>query len=246
MRVASINIYVGNRQLQKDIRFIRSLNLDVIGIQEASYDWEKIENALPGFDRFGPGDAADGNAAKGTHAANDCTTYLRKSADFLGASTYRISEAVIGDKLAPARWLTVVRFNVRGTKVAFFNVHLNAAIQSKDGAPMLRLKRVRLYREAMKEIEEEIKSQVADGFEVIIVGDFNYRKYNIAGFKFWKWSPYALFDRNKLTYIARGLDYVAWSKGLANHGTEEIPTSKHGSDHSWLVADIRPKKKLTA
>lgn len=239
MRVASVNIYVANKQLQADLKRLKSLGLVAIGMQETHKRYADIVKGLSDtFDEY----SADRDSAGG-RAPQDCTIFLHKKATYLGHGAYQVSEQVGDSGIAAARWLVWVRFQWNGHKYALLNVHLNAAIQNrKTGAPLTGIERVRQYRLSAAEVEEEIASQQQDGYNVIVVGDFNYRRYRIANFTLWKWSPQEIFRRRGLKYIEKGLDYVAWTPTLEQRKFDEIPTSQTGSDHPWLVVNLRPKQ----
>lgn len=235
MKIASINIYAGNKQLAKDIRTIKSLDLDVFGVQEASRRFNMLAN---GFDRgyrvFAPKSSIRG--------AKDCTTFVSRRLKVVAHSTKIISQAAAPKRVAPARWLTAVVVEEGGERYAFLNVHLHASIQNRRTGNPLNARRVNQYIKGIQEIERQIGAYQKAGYKVIVVGDFNYRIFKVRAFRLWRYSPQSLFERCGLQFISDKLDYIAFSKSLKIKSRKNIPTSQTGADHPWLILDLVPKR----
>lgn len=235
MRIATLNFYAGNKQPVKDLEFIKSFNADVIGMQEAHNRIDLIVKSLKGYDAFYPDEA---NFFKDKEAP----VFLKKQGtEYLGDFSYVIAEAALPDKIAPRRWLTGVRWKQDGKQNVLLNCHLHAVVQNRTtGKPLKRgIKRIQEYIKSIKEIEEEINAQLRDGYNVIVCGDLNYRKYNVPGFRYWRYSPQKMFARTGLKYHQHGLDYVAWSSGLKKVSIRMIPKERTGSDHPWTIANFK-------
>lgn len=214
------------------------LNAVALGLQEAwTADDDLLRAMRDEYLLFSGGPAGK--------SGQEVPVLLSKKARYIGDGAYLVSDRVSPDNkgIAPDRYLTWVRFEWKGVKYAIINMHPNAAVQNRDtGAPLSRkIKRVREFIRSMKELEEEIQSQKADGYVPVVTGDLNYRVR--PGVTLWKWSPAAVFKRNGLAFHAEGLDYIAWqATKLGKIRVNVIPASQTGSDHPWLVADLRPKK----
>jgi hypothetical protein len=135
-----------------------------------------------------------------------------------------------------------VEFMKRDQKWVHFNTHTNAALQDHDtGRAMVELARVQEAQKHMMKLEAMIKARQADGYQVLVTGDFNYRAFNDPGFKLWKWSPQLVFRRCSMNFSNEGLDYIGYSQGWARDKFTEIGTDKTGSDHPWLVLTLKRK-----
>lgn len=237
MRIVSANLYVGSKQKLKDARILDGLNAVAYGLQEAAYGTDEVMRVMRDEYHLFAGSEA------GKSGSEVPILLRKKGTTYLGDGAYLVSNRVRPNNkgIAPDRYLTWVRYEFSGKKYVIINMHPNAAVQNRNTGKPLRkkLKRVREYIKSMKELEEEIKSQRADGFIPIVTGDLNYRVRK--GVTLWKWSPAAVFKRNNLDYINTGLDYVAYDKNrLAKRRSKIIPTSKTGADHPWIVADLKP------
>lgn len=239
MKIVSANVYVGSKQKRKDAIKLDSLNAVAYGLQEAAYSDRIFMNVMGDeYHRF--------SAAEAGKSGKEVPILLRKrGVEFLGDGAYLISERVKPNNtgIAPDRYLTWVRYKYKNVKYCIINVHPNAVVQNKKTGRFLskKMKRVSQYIASMKRLQAEIKRQQNDGFVVIVTGDMNFRDIKAA--KLVRWGPVAIFKRCGLTYHAVGLDYVAWdSEKLVKKSMRVIPASQTGSDHPWIVADLRPRR----
>jgi hypothetical protein len=156
----------------------------------------------------------------------------------------------LGPGIENDRHYTVLKFTRRFSRRgrawtgAHLVTHTNAAIQSKTTGAPLRNARTAVTQHAMQEIEAAIWSLIMEGREVVVTGDFNYRTYHTKNFRYWRYSPQRMFQRLNMNFHEEGLDYVAWTAGLhLTRPVRVIPTTSplNGSDHPWLVAELRKK-----
>lgn len=237
MRIVSANLYVGSKQKLKDAQTLDGLNAVAYGLQEAWLGDDEVMKVMRDeYNLFAAGEAGK--------SGQEVAVLLRKAGvTYLGDGAYLVSDRTLPNNtgIAPDRYLTWVRYEFKGKKYVLINMHPNAAVQDKATGKFLpkRIVRVREYIKSMKELEEEIVSQKADGFIPIVTGDLNFRDIKLAAAA--RWSPTAVFKRNGMDFQAVGLDYVAWdARRLTKRGMKVIPTSQTGSDHPWLVVDLKP------
>lgn len=237
MRIVSANLYVGSKQKLKDARILDGLNAVAYGLQEATYGTDEVMRVMRDEYHLFAGSEAG-------KSGSEVPILLRKrGVTYLGDGAYLVSNRVRPNNkgIAPDRYLTWVRYEFGGKKYVIINIHPNAAVQNKKTGKFLskKIKRVREYIKSMKELEEEIKAQKADGFIPIVTGDLNFRDIKSAAFV--RWSPTAVFKRNGMEFQAVGLDYVAWdSRRLTKKRLKVIQSSQTGSDHPWIVVDLKP------
>lgn len=234
MKIGGINFYAGNKRPVADLGLIKSLHLDAIGMQEAYRRFSLIKNALSTtYNVYAKPEA--GMGGKETLVA------VSKRYKVIDHYTYKVSD-FSQKRIGPKRYVTVVVYEGRRKKNvwAIINVHMNAAIVNRDTGRHFRttLPRIREYVDAMGMIEKEIKKQKAAGRHVVVTGDFNYPKTRFS--RLWKWSPHQTFKRCGLVYHQEHLDYIAWSRGLRKVSLRKISPERTGSDHPWLIIDLRP------
>lgn len=235
MKIASINIYVGNSQPEKDIAFIKSLDLDAIGFQEAHAVTDKLERGLDNhailWGRGGGKPAREVTAALNTNDHN-----------LIGSYGEEVSSVEPKDEtmVFKDRWITVVKFEEKKSrrKYALLNYHGNAAIQDDNGNLLTNVKRVYQWLRAARTIQKTIKGLQKNGYRVFVTGDFNYRRFNTKGFVLNYWSPQRIFNRCNLNFAESGLDYVAWPKIMRRKRQYLIPTTRTGADHPWVVVEL--------
>jgi len=237
MRIVSANLYVGSKQKLKDAQTLRDLNGVAYGLQEAWVGDDEVMRVMgKTYDLF--------QGEQAGKSGQEVAALLRKSGvTYLGDGAYLISDRVDPSNkgIAPDRYLVWVRYEYRGKKYCLINLHPNAAVQNKETGKFLpkKIARVREYIKSMKELEEEIVAQKADGFIPIVTGDLNFRNIKLAAAV--RYSPTAIFKRNGMDFQAVGLDYVAWdSRRLTKKGLKVIQSSQTGSDHPWVVVDLKP------
>lgn len=237
MRIVSANLYVGSKQKSKDAKRLDSLNAVAYGLQEANTGTDEVLRVMRDeYHLFA--------AAEAGKSGREVPVLLRKrGVKYLGDGAYLIShrDRPNNKGIAPDRYLTWVRYEFQGKKYCLINLHPNAAVQNKKTGRFLskKIKRVREYIKSMKELEEEIKAQKADGFIPIVTGDLNFRDIKAAALV--RWSPVAVFKRNNMDFQAVGLDYVAWDRRrLTKRKMKIIQASQTGSDHPWIVLDLKP------
>lgn len=237
MRIVSANLYVASKQKFKDAQILDSLNAVAYGLQEAwQGDDEVMKVMRDRYDLYAASEAGK--------SGQEVPILLRKrGVAYLGDGAYLVSDRVSPDNkgIAPDRYLTWVRYEFGGKKYVLINMHPNAAVQDKRTGRSLsrKIKRVKGFIKSMRELDEEIKSQKADGFIPIVTGDLNFR--DIKSAELFRWSPTAVFNRNGMSFQAVGLDYVAWdADSLAKRRLHIIQSSETGSDHPWIVIDLKP------
>lgn len=237
MKIVTANLYVGSKQKLKDARILDGLNAVAYGLQEAAYGDDEVMRVMRDeYHLFAAGEAGK--------SGQEVPVLLRKKGvTYLGDGAYLVSNRVRPDNkgIAPDRYLTWVRYEYEGKKYVIINMHPNAAVQNKNTGRALsrKLKRVRQYIKSMKELQEEIQAQKADGFIPIVTGDLNFRDIKSAAL--FRWSPTAVFKRADMDFQAVGLDYVAWdARRLTKRGMKVIQSSQTGSDHPWLMVNLKP------
>jgi len=153
--------------------------------------------------------------------------------------------------IANDRWMNLVEAERRGIwrrrsrpKLLLIWTHWNAAIQDRrTGDPLTHLPRWQAMNDkAGPFLEAAIRSGQAEGRDVIVGGDFNYRVGAKSGN--WYYAPENIFKRCRMKFHHEGLDYLAWSRGLRHDGVHVVmpnpsnPQALNRSDHPWLYADF--------
>lgn len=237
MRIVSANLYVGSKQKRKDAIKLDSLNAVAYGLQEAAYSDHIVMNVMRDeYHLF--------SAAEAGKSGREVPILLRKKGvNYLGDGAYLVSRRVKANNtgIAPDRYLTWVRYEYKNKKYCLINMHPNAVVQNRNTGRFRskKIKRVREYIASMKELQEEIRQQRRDGYTPIVTGDLNFRDIKAA--KLVRWGPVAVLKRCGMAYQAVGLDYVAWDKKrLAKKSSRVISASKTGSDHPWIVVNLKP------
>jgi hypothetical protein len=152
----------------------------------------------------------------------------------------KLSRDIPGGGIGNDRWMNIVRFTHRGHPYFHVATHWNAAIQDPATGKMKKNERVEATVTASQRLVTEVGELIAEGREGWVTGDFNYRVHRKPGFRLWEHSPQTCFTTLGMTWFADGLDYLAWTSGLASRagkGVESIApgTAGNGSDHPWLV-----------
>lgn len=235
LRFLHANIYRANRQLDTDLRFIESLDVDVAAINEGINAVPKLK-LLKGFQLVV-------NAVR-SRGGWDTPILIRTKHKLLGWSSKQVTEAVEPSKLAPARFNTAARFLANGNRKRrhkHYCVHYNAVLQNRTtGAPLLRAARVVQARLQAIALEASARAAIARGIVVTISGDFNYRdRPGTTADTDWHYSPQKMFTRLGLTWISEGLDYFAYPEDAALETKEVISTKRTGSDHPWLLLVLK-------
>lgn len=236
MRIASVNFYVFNRQAREDVRHLRRLGIDSIGFQEVQNHLHIVQSSLHNHRVLW-------NKRNNSYGAREVAVALRRNNRLLGKNGTEVSDLEPGEerKVFKSRWITVVRFKHEGKRVAHINYHGNAAIQDKRGRLYRTAERVREWLEAAVLIERRIKRLKKRGFEVVVTGDFNYRRRKVAGFTLTYRSPQRMFKRCGMEWIEHGVDYIAWTKGYRKTNVIKIDADEHGGDHPWLIVDLEER-----
>lgn len=154
----------------------------------------------------------------------------------------RLSRDIPGPGTGNDRWMNVVRFTHRGHPYFHVATHWNAAIQDRETGKMKQNARVDATVTASQLLLSEVGRLIAEGREGWVTADFNYRVHHVPGFRLWEHSPQTCFTELGMTWFAAGLDYLAWTSGLAlRRGVETIApgTDGNGSDHPWLVGSFK-------
>lgn len=235
MRLASINIYVGNKQLQKDVALIKTLDLDVAGYQEAHNAADELAKGLPFNDILWDDK---------TKSSREVLVSLNLRRNRLVGVTGREVSSVSPKeetKVFKPRSINVVKFINKndGHKYALLNYHGNAAVQDRETGVLLKAKRVVQWVRAAGIIQRRIKQLQKAGYRVLVTGDFNYRRFpRYSKFVLDYWSPQRIFRRRGLEWVEHGLDYIAWPEKMREVKTVTVPTSQHGGDHDWVVVHL--------
>lgn len=170
---------------------------------------------------------------------------------YQSTESHRVSPDLPGPGIGNDRHYTVVRLIRRGLpgtsywRGAHLATHTNAALQGPRGN-VLDNERTRVTEKAMREIEAKLHALIAEGRQVVVTGDFNYRTFHTPDFRYWEYSPQMMFKRLHMKYHEEGLDYLAWTPGLKLHEpVRVIPASSqlNASDHPWLIADLRYSRR---
>lgn len=153
------------------------------------------------------------------------------------------------------RYMTVVKWRKywRGKptrrKWAHIAVHLSFGSQDPRTGRTRSTTIADAYVKAVKRIEAEIDSLVADGYEVVVSGDWNWRQHPGVT---WAYSPPAVAARHHMAIYSDGLDHVMWTRGLVRVTPVKVyakGTAFNRSDHPWIVVTLifhpfrRAKKK---
>ncbi len=235
MRIATANFYVGNTQPRKDAEQLRQLNVDIAGIQEGhSGNLIAIRDVLKNDYRVFVG----GSAIE----YQDTPILVHKEYKVLKSWSRRISRRSQKENIGMPRTATAVRIDHDKKKWTVINTHTNAAVQDREtGAPLpTRIKRVAEFVAGMIILEAMIRNAKRTSNYVVVTGDLNYRTVQSG---VWKFSPQALFERTKMDFEVRGLDYIGYSRNLKVDKLQVEEPVKGGHDHPWLIAKLVPKNK---
>lgn len=234
VKVTSANFYVGNKQPQKDAKFLRSFKAHVNGVQEGhGGNIAAIRKAIGDTHSIRFGNTFEGQDVPIVHP---------KNLKVLSFKSRQISKRAEVKNIGMPRAASILRFKLDGEVYCFINTHLNAAVQGPEGRPgnVKRVKRVFEYTQSIIALEVIIKRAKKRGEHVILVGDLNFR--NVPNGMGWFYSPNRLFKRCGMEFRSERLDYVAWTRDLKLKSYHLIPQSKHGADHPWIVAEFDPRK----
>lgn len=234
LKIGTANMYVGNKQPYKDAQLLN--DLDLVGFQEGhSGNAEAVRASLRQTHFTFWGKRKD---AEKTFAMLDVPIAISRRLHLVKTWARLISHRAQKRNIGMPRAATAARVEKGGYMVTFINTHTNAGVQGQNPDRThlpLKIKRVAEYVAGMIVLEAMIRNAIRRGDLVVLVGDLNYRKYD-AGI--WKFSPRALFERTGLRYRQEGLDYIAYSRKFKLVEFKVIPTTRTGSDHPWLVAEL--------
>lgn len=156
----------------------------------------------------------------------------------------QLSHDIPGPGTGNDRWMNLVRFTHRGHRYFHVATHWNAAIQDPATGEIKQNPRVDATVTASRLLLTEIGQLIDEGREGWVTGDFNYRVHHVPGFQLWEHSPQTCFTKLGMTWFEDGLDYLAWTTGLALRTGKRIETiargtDRNGSDHPWLVGSFQ-------
>jgi hypothetical protein len=148
----------------------------------------------------------------------------------------------MGGGIHQDRYMTTVEWRkglLRRRRWAHIALHLSYGTQDpKTGEPRTG-RIVNAYVDAVKRVEAEIARLRADGCEVVVGGDWNYRLR--PGATPWKYSPQAVAERHNMRIVSNGLDHVMWTKGFRRVRPVKVypaHTAFNKSDHPWIVVSL--------
>lgn len=232
LRVATVNLHEGNKQIGDALTLLVKQDADVLFINEAAGFHKKIKDALGGTHRhFG--------SEGGSHGHREVQLWIRKDIKVFEHGEFQATKALPdAGNVAHDRWVQWALVEWEDHRFNLMSWHGNAAIQDKEGLPKLKLARVAEYRKEIVKIETFAKGQAAGGFAPIIGGDTNYTSWRPLHFlhQLWFYSPERMFKRLDLEHRSSRLDKIAWPKFLdeAGHFSVQAP----GCDHRWIFVDL--------
>lgn len=153
----------------------------------------------------------------------------RKNLPSLGTLALQVSEQVNASlRVAPDRWITVSCFEHGVGPVAHVNIHPNAAVKGLS----MKNDRVAEYDEFMRSLNRLISFLKAEGFHVVVTGDYNLARSGKTG----ALTPYQVFDGHGMRVKTIGIDGIAWTTGLTLRRFHKIPKKRLRSDHNGFTA----------
>lgn len=171
--------------------------------------------------------------ARGRAVERDVTILVRRYRKHLSGGVRKASNASEPFKIAPERFLAWTVDNVQGKPLATIALHPHASVKDAWGSP-----RAAEYRKAMRalvRLVRELRALYGADLDIVVLGDLNYP--DIADGR--TWAPRQVFKRLGLSFVNEGVDWVAYSKGLALVSKQIISRKANGQDHPWVEAELR-------
>lgn len=151
-----------------------------------------------------------------------------------GTLLLQASDAVAPTRWAPDRWITGAMLATPVGRLCHLSIHANAVVAGRG----LDVPRVREYDEMMRTLDRVLRLVEDEGYVPVVSGDFNVRAGDADEQKFL--TPYALFERHRMSVRTRGIDGIAYGRGLApiGKGLRVLSRKQIGSDHPGLVLSL--------
>lgn len=237
LKVITANFWRENKHPRRDLETLASTRAHIIGLNEGKRLVEKVGLHVQGYRTI---------ITDQQGSANQNPILVREDVDVLGFGSRKMCSKV---GISPERWATWVEFEHNGVRFAYVNTHMNSHVQESATQPH-NLPRVKEYIEHAIRLRRLVKDLRAQGFEVIVGGDFNWSWSTAAGQ--WLWSPRRVLGALGLKVQwahktapkggskgRRRIDYLAHSPAhLTIHSQRLI---KGHSDHLWseVVYEVR-------
>lgn len=172
-----------------------------------------------------PGNVDD----RGRQVEREVVLLTRKYRNNIESGTFKIADEAAPLKIAPERYLSYSVDNVHGESLAVIALHPHAAVRGAWDTD-----RAKEFRQSMQALAGLIKHlrEKHPGIDIVVLGDLNYPDVSDDR----TWTPGAVFDRLGFKSVVRGIDWVAYSKGLKKVSVRV--TRDNGQDHPWIEVEF--------
>lgn len=168
--------------------------------------------------------------ANGRSVKRDVAILVRRWRKHLSSGVRKAAAESTPLRIAPERWLVFTVDMLNGKPLAHISIHPHAVVRDADDWASDRGKK---YRDAMNELRTvvlELREEYGDDLDIVVTGDLQYRQTDPARVR----SPKHIFRDLDLSWIAVGIDWMAYSEGLKLVDTVVVPTEVNGQDHPWI------------
>lgn len=225
IRVATCNLWVGNRNPGRALVALGSHGVQVVGLQEAP-------DHLPALNRVDGWRAVAHGIERGVRSN---ALAVREDVHLIQSYSVQVAAAIPGDKLAPARGVLLAWVEVGGERWPILTTHLNAGVQRTKGRWIGRFLRARRWKAHMRWIRRQILAlPPVEQRRLIILGDFNALR-DVPG----RWQLERFFGALGYQVIRQGVDVIIVHRVRRVSDVARVPKALTGSDdHDALVATI--------
>lgn len=226
LRVASINAHGDVYPVRFMMRRRNRRRPDVVAGQELYQIADRLGDLFPSWRSY----VMDG-AEDQRRGAKDNPILVRKGLTQLGQQCIKAADASTPDRLAPDRFIYVEAFMHDVGPTAVINIHPHAATMGHARA----VDRANETAKFVATLKETIRFWRNAGFHAVVVGDANWKPS--AESPDWQ-DIVEMFRQLGMDWRFRGIDCVAWTKGLRLKRLRVFSRRRVKSDHPGLLADF--------
>lgn len=173
---------------------------------------------------------SDQRDANGRAVRRDVAIMIKRWRKALSSGVRKAADESTPLRIAPERWLAFSVDNFDGKPLAHISIHPHAVVRDQKDWDSDRGKK---YRDAMRELYNtvlDLREKYGEDLDIVITGDLQYRQGDPAR----GWSPKDVFRALDMSWVAVGIDWIAFSENLTCVKTVVVPVEVNGQDHPWL------------
>lgn len=230
LRIGAGNVYVGNKDKARAVAV-------AAGTRSHSWGWAegaglaRLTRRRTGYKTL----SAGGFNFEDPRDADDCIMMVRKGLTVRHFSMTQVCDDAEQRKVAHDRTFSMLAYEWGGLHVCHIAIHPNWIVGFDRKGPGV----VREYIKSMRALDGMLTMARSLRWAPVVTGDYNTRKNDRKDYL----DVFDVLEKHKLRVRMEGIDGVAWDRRLDLKGWKVIPKRQTGSDHPWIVADFRRRRK---